>query len=684
MKCKCVYILVIGGSLAFSASLQAEPRILTSRLHHLRFGPQPEWADFPKQAEGPSLKIEFQSDTNGDEWTLSVRQQDVREAWKVLLNGKPLAKLHQDENDMTICLAVPPGAVRQGNNILSVEQIGKAVDDIRVGQILLDPRPLTAHITEANVEIEVYEGDTPTPGRLTVLDAKGSLAPLKGESGTPLAVRPGVIYFGAGRARFTLPAGEYTIFAGRGFEYSVATVAVKIRHGETLRKTLSIRREVPTTGWISCDPHIHTLTFSGHGDATLDERMLTIAGEGIELPIATDHNRQVDFHAAAVSAGVRKYFTPVIGNELTTSVGHFNIFPLSVAAAAPEFKHMDWQSVSGAIRMSGAKAIILNHPRDLHAGFRPFGPHRHLALTGEDLIGWQLPANAMEVVNSGAQQSDVMRLVHDWLGLLNGGHTLTPVGSSDSHDVGRYIVGQGRTYIRGNDTEPGALNVSEAIDHFVRGKVNVSCGLLTELTIDAKYGPGDLAPRGDNVHVAVRVLGPAWAKADKVELFANGSKIREARIDADRGPGVQWQGEWTLPAPDHDVHYVAVATGPGVRQLYWPSARPYQATSTIDNRRAIGISGGVWWDGDGDGKRSSAFDYAQRVIQGPGDISRLEPFDEAVAAQGARILRKQGVSLDDAKILDAAHKAGRHVERGFESYSAAWRASQIAAQGVKQ
>ena len=30
--------------------------------------------------------------------------------------------------------------------------------------------------------------------------------------------------------------------------------------------------------------------------------------------------------------------------------------------------------------------------------------------------------------------------------------------------------------------------------------------------------------------VAVRVLGPSWVTADTVELYANGQKIREARI----------------------------------------------------------------------------------------------------------------------------------------------------------
>ena len=81
-----------------------------------------------------------------------------------------------------------------------------------------------------------------------------------------------------------------------------------------------------------------------------------------------------------------------------------------------------------------------------------------------------------------------------------------------------------------------------------------------------------------------------------------------------------------------------VATGPGVRELYWPMARPYQATSPVDNRRAIGISGAVWVDGDGDGKRSSAFDYARRLLQAAGAdapklVASLSDYDEAVAVQ---------------------------------------------------
>src|SRR5262249_29933577 len=352
---------------------------------------------------------------------------------------------------------------------------------------------------------------TPVPCRLTVLDARGALMTVGAASGQGLAVRPGVLYTADGKARFGLPAGEYTLYAGRGFAYGIDSVRLSVRAGDTLRKTLMIRREVPTPGYVSCDTHVHTLTYSGHGDASAEERAVTLAGEGIELPIATDHNRQVDYHDAAVRMKVRDYFTPVVGNEVTTNVGHFNIFPVQAGGPVPDARLKDWKSLFGNIaERTRAPVVILNHPRDKHSGFRPFGPERHLALTGEDLDGWELRANAVEVVNSGAQQSDVLRLVHDWLGLLNRGFDVTPVGSSDSHDVSRYIVGQGRTYIRCRDDRPGEIDVNEAVASFRKGRVLVSCGLLAEITVNDKYGPGDLVPGAAGVKAAVRVLGPGW------------------------------------------------------------------------------------------------------------------------------------------------------------------------------
>lgn len=381
---------------------------------------------------------------------------------------------------------------------------------------------------------EVRRGErVPVPCRLTVLSARGALATTGATSTDRLAVRPGVIYTADGTAKFGLPAGEYTIHAGRGFEYGTETVRVSLKPGENVRKEFVIRREVATPGFVACDTHVHTLTHSGHGDSTDIERAITAAGEGLELVVATDHNIQVDYHAAAVKAGVRKYFTPVVGNEVTTGVGHFNVFPLAVGAPVPNFKVKDWKGLTAALDEAKApRVVILNHARDLHAKFRPFGPERHVALTGEDLDGW------------------------------------------------------------------------------------------------------------------------------------------------------------TRPRLAHDVHLVAVTSGPGVDGLFWPIGKPYQAASPVVRKRVIGLTGAVWLDGDGDDKRSSAHDYAEKVVPAAGTdwrkaVKALAAYDEATAAQAAGLLRAAGVSLSDKDVRAAAKAAGEQVLRGFDAYAEAWRASQIARQEAK-
>ena len=661
----------------------ATERVLDAQLHHLRVGAEREWTDFPPKAERQTLIVRFQAEPNSGEWALRLRQQDVRQVWKVLLNSKEIGRLLNDENDTIIYLNIPAGQLVAGTNTLAIEQVGKTADDIRVGELVLDDRPVDQVLGEASVEIDVSEAGKPIPCRITVVHADGALMAVGAKSGSTLAVRPGVVYTSTGKARFGLPAGDYTIFAGRGFEYGLDAVRLKLRMGDVVKKSLAIRKEVPTNGYVSSDTHIHTLTHSGHGDCTAVERMITLAGEEIELPIATDHNKHIDFQTLAVKLGVRKYFTPVVGNEVTTGFGHFNIFPLRAHDPIPDYKLKDWKSISESIRKNtAAKVIILNHPRDLHSGFRPFGPEHHVAASGERLDGWKLPANGMEVVNSGAQQTDFMRPFHDWFALLNRGIMLTPVGASDSHDVSRFLVGQARTYIRCKDDDPAKIDVQAAVDSFLQGRVMVSCGLLAEITVNGKHGPGDLVPVSDEVKVAVRVLGPDWAKADKVELYANGCKIREARIvSAGRKPGVKWAGEWVLPRFRHDVHLVAIASGPAVTELYWPIAKPYQPTSPRVERRNIGATGAVWIDADGDGKRTSAFAYAQGLMKTHGQekvTAALANYDQAVAVQVASLLQASGISVRDPQILEAARKAGEHVELGFQTFADAWRESQIA------
>jgi hypothetical protein len=91
--------------------------------------------------------------------------------------------------------------------------------------VRIDDRSRADVLGEARIEVTVTEGadGRPLPCRLTVVDAGGALMTTDAVSREGLAVRPGVIYTATGAAKFRLPAGKYTLYAGRGFEYDVAS-----------------------------------------------------------------------------------------------------------------------------------------------------------------------------------------------------------------------------------------------------------------------------------------------------------------------------------------------------------------------------------------------------------------------------------------------------------------------------
>lgn len=691
-------LIVLSGiaMLAFCAAAPAKaeetataPTIIESKPVHLRNQTEREWSSFPEVPEGTRLTRTFWAMKNDSAHCLLMRQEDVRQQWVVTLNGKRLGELVRDENEMTIGLEIPPQAILDGENVLLIETGSSAKtpsDDIRVGPIKWHPRPLKDVLTEATLEVTILDSNSneAIPSRITVTDADESLITFGTPSSDTLAVRAGTAFTSTGTVHLKLPAGKYTVYAGRGFEYSLARTTVTIQPGEVKAERMSIRRDVQTPGYVACDTHIHTLTHSGHGDATIAERMVTLAGEAIELPIATDHNVHIDYETISRQLGVRRYFTPVMGNEVTTPRGHFNIFPIRSDATPPNYKQLDWKLLFDEIhRTPDVKVVVLNHARDLHSGVRPFGPALHNALVGENLDGWPIGFNAMEVVNSGATQTDVMRLFHDWMGLLNRGHRVTPVGSSDSHDVVRYFAGQGRTYVRCADDDPGKIDVAAAMESLQQGRVMVSYGLLAEMQVNKGFTSGDLvSARGDFVDVHVRVLGPAWTSAQRVMLFANGVLLKDVAIVHNRledlPAGVKWSGGWKIRRPKQDVHLVAIALGPGVDGLYWRTAKPYQPQSISAQTHVIGCSGAVWVDADGNGRFTSAHDYAKQLIAEQQQdlakiISGLAEFDEVTAIHVAHQLQSSGINLQDERVQTLIKEAADSVQTGFRRYQDAWR-----------
>jgi hypothetical protein len=279
--------------------------------------------------------------------------------------------------------------------------------------------------------------------------------------------------------------------------------------------------------------------------------------------------------------GADKFFTPVTGCEVTTRFGHFNSFPTTVEAKPAQHRLRQWPQIFASIFATpGVQVVILNHPLDLHSDFVPLDTFD--VKTGRFTDGRELKANGIEVINSGAQQSDPMKLVLDWMALLKSGHKISAVGSSDSHTVNFAIAGQARTYIECSDDDPSKINISAAVDSFLAGKTHVSFGLLTLLQRE-----------GDNV--TVKILGPSWSKASKLTLFVNGEAVETISIPEPAGnlPGVKFEATRNTQKWEKGF-VVAVAEGPGISEPWWRMMPPYQNNTPEYNPYVMGVSPAVW------------------------------------------------------------------------------------------
>ena len=655
---------------SYTAKAVAPIRVLDPKVYHLGTLGFAEWEEFEKsKPHGRRLDVKFNAKANKETQTLLIGQRQVKFRWSVLLNNQRIGNLLGIDSKLVHTITVPPGKLREGENTLSIVA-PKATDDIEVGPIRLASVP-PAQLFRQSLIVGIKDVDNgkSLPCRITITDESGALAALHPAPGQRLAHRPGVIYLSHGRARIGLLPGRYTVYASRGFEYSVAKTEVQIKANKFASLNLQLQREVPTPGLVATDTHIHTLTRSGHGDSNEEERMHTIAGEGIELAVATDHNHHADYRPVQKATGTSTFFTSVIGNEVTTKTGHFNAFPIAPKSPVPDYKLGDWTKLMAAMRATpGVRVVVLNHPRNTHSGFSPVAAENFNPVTGRNLHGAPYTFDAMEVVTSAAMQSDIMAPYRDWFAMLNWGHNITGVGSSDTHDVTRFILGQARTYVECPDDAPAKINVAKACESFRNMRAYISMGLLVRMKVDDKFRVGDVATgKNDRIKVNVQVLGPSWARADVVNLYANGHLIRTQTIK----PGAAIQKAnlmWNIPRPVHDVHLVAMATGPGITEPFWESPRPYQPTSKKHDPRVQGATNPIFIDGDGDGKYTPPRIQAKRLFSKHKSnidalLGSLRPLDQAVATQLAELLHDGGHDLGGPNIQKriakiAAAKAG--------------------------
>jgi hypothetical protein len=435
------------------------------------------------------------------------------------------------------------------------------------------------------LSLSVTDGATPVPARVVIRDADGVL-----ERRIEYAGADGVLELG-------LPVGSYIVDVSRGMEYDAFTVdPLTIGDGQTEVVAATLNHVMDTAGWISLDTHIHS-EMSTDSQVPLDVRLRSVAAEGVEVPISTDHDFVSDYGPVIAELGLQSWLTAQNGVETSSLVwGHVNTWPLvpdydrGAGGAVPWYQRSPSQ-VYGLMRERGDHVVIqLNHPYHSSAGnldTLDFNPETGLAERDPADLGLPDDTNlsdfdfdALEVSND-FNTSEFGPSFASFLALVATGHPVVATGSSDSHGRSAYI-GNSRTYVyvgEGNDV-PGSVDLDALNAALKARKVVVAQGAFVTAGIVAPGGgpaaPGELVDldgeTGATLHI--KVQAPPWMPLARIVVYAGRQVATTINLDSADTAVVRYDADVTnLPLGTTDGFFVVLveAAGPGTPVLGTPT-----------------------------------------------------------------------------------------------------------------
>lgn len=434
-------------------------------------------------------------------------------------------------------------------------------------------------------------------------------------------------FFVVGAGTVPVPPGDYEVSVTRGWEYGTYQGTVTVPRGKPGKLAAELVHWVDTSGYLSADTHVHSAP-SPDSDVPIPTRIRSAAGEGLEVPVATDHEIIHGIGEGIVETGLQDWVNTVNGEEFTATVPeHVTIFPVdpdgTPRGSPPTWYLHGLDELFAAAYGRGAQVGFLNHPRGNGSACSYMcliGFERRTATpTLQTPEGLGLPATSsvwtwnfhgIEYMNGPknpfVEADDPYTLdgvpastglFDDWQTFLNHGHRIVAVGASDEH--GLDALGMPRIFFAAKSDDPKDFAPQELVDAVFDGNLLVSTGAFARVSIGGKT-MGDLAAApGGNVDLKVKIEAIPEIDVTHFRIYVNCDQYG-APITAPSPDGIV-KVDATYPlALTRDAQIVVAAFGEHYLPRGLPQFNPRNVPRVTTNAIYVDVNGDGDFDPPGD------------------------------------------------------------------------------------
>jgi hypothetical protein len=398
----------------------------------------------------------------------------------------------------------------------------------------------------------------------------------------------------------------------------------------------------------------------------MNERIISIVGEGLEFAVATDHNHNTDYQPIIDDLHANEHLTAVTGNEVSCPYGHLNAFPLDPNAnvvnqelEAPEL----FEIIRNEQNSFGVVPIVqINHPRWGNIDY--FGRRGLDPVTGDsDDKSWSWDFDSIEVLNENygwgfhdAEISDIPTrksrhsVLRDWYNMLNAGRKVAAVGNSDSHTVIANIAGIPRNFVHVGYDDASNINPADVTNAIRSGYMFTTTGPFLRMTVNGQPMGSTLSihdPIAD-IHIDAQVA--SWIDLDTIRIIQNGEEVAKLNIDSKSDGVTHLRPRIRIDIP-RDCWVVAIAQGDEAMTPYVDE----------DDRKIfpLAIANPIYIDADGDGKYTPPKVWADNIIATNDQATIVKTFNEVNPTEQSLLV----LAANNRKMAELGFKSNERIVR---------------------